>query len=213
MTFSPFFTFLPLLHIILHNFCQFLQQHQNCFCTLKLSHQCFQICHNNQFEKWQHVTGLVRLPHIIIYQHFWSTRAHFLNHYVSPSSVYLSVRIYIGLSVCISNFRSELGALQRKKIQKIRDYYGSGWVGPGLTRNFCLLENRPKIALNQYWYFGVVYHVYSVCICIAKSCWLLWFACSVHVSDGFPTKKTRLDWGCVGGVSSIQFLFDFFEFF
>ena len=26
------------------------------------------------------------------------------------------------------------------------------------------LENRPKIAINQYSYFGVVYHVYSVYI-------------------------------------------------
>ena len=39
------------------------------------------------------------------------------------------------------------GALQRN--QKIRDYYGSEWVGPGLTRNFCVCENLPKIALNQ----------------------------------------------------------------
>ena len=36
-----------------------------------------------------------------------------------------------------------LGALQRKKIQKIRDYYGSWWVGPGLARNF-LGEIVPK---------------------------------------------------------------------
>ena len=28
------------------------------------------------------------------------------------------------------------GFAKRKKLQKIRDYYGSGWVGPGLTRNF-----------------------------------------------------------------------------
>ena len=31
---------------------------------------------------------------------------------------------------------------------KVRVYYGSGWVGSGLTLIF--LENRPKIALNQY---------------------------------------------------------------
>ena len=32
-----------------------------------------------------------------------------------------------------------------------------------------LMENGPKIALNQY--FGVVYHAYSVCILyIVKSC-------------------------------------------
>ena len=45
----------------------------------------------------------------------------------------------------------------------------SGWVGPGITLKK-LLENRPKIALYQYWYFLVVYHVYSVCIYIVKSC-------------------------------------------
>ena len=63
--------------------------------------------------------------------------------------------------------------------KKIRDYYGSG----------IFFLNRPKIALNQYWYFGVVYHMYSVCIYIAKSCWLLWFDCSVHVNDEFSQKK------------------------
>ena len=28
------------------------------------------------------------------------------------------------------------GLCKENKIAKIRDYYGSGWVGPGLTRNF-----------------------------------------------------------------------------
>ena len=37
-------------------------------------------------------------------------------------------------------------------------------------------------------------------LCIAKSYWLLWFECYVHVSDGFPKKS--LDG--VGGMSSIQ---------
>ena len=49
----------------------------------------------------------------------------------------------------------------KKTIQKIRDYYGSGWVGPGLTRNFVCVENHPKTALNQYRHFGVVY---TICI-------------------------------------------------
>ena len=31
----------------------------------------------------------------------------------------------------------------KKKNPQIRDYYGSGWVGPGPTRNFCV-ENSPK---------------------------------------------------------------------
>ena len=47
-------------------------------------------------------------------------------------------------------------------------------------------------------YFGVVYHVYSVCI--VQSCWLLGFERSVHVSDGFP--KTALS----------NFFLGFFEF-
>ena len=37
-----------------------------------------------------------------------------------------------------------------------------GWVQVSLGI-LLLLENRPKIALNQYWYFGVVLNVYSVC--------------------------------------------------
>ena len=40
----------------------------------------------------------------------------------------------------------QLGALH---IQTIRVYYGSGWVGPGLTRIF-FLENHPKIGIKQY---------------------------------------------------------------
>ena len=43
-----------------------------------------------------------------------------------------------------------LGALQRFFFfYKNRVYYGSGWVGPGLTRN-CFVENHLKIALNLY---------------------------------------------------------------
>ena len=54
---------------------------------------------------------------------------------------------------------------------KIQDYYGSGWVGGSRSLGIFCLKNHPKIALNQYIYFGVVYHVYSVCIYIAKSVW------------------------------------------
>ena len=35
-----------------------------------------------------------------------------------------------------------------------------GWVQVSLG---LFLENHPKIALNQYSYVGVVYHVYYVC--------------------------------------------------
>ena len=62
------------------------------------------------------------------------------------------------------------------------------------------MENRPIIALN-----------YSVCMYIAKSCLLLCFECSGHVSDGFPKQIWMEGW--VGGVSSIQFFWDFWHFF
>ena len=41
---------------------------------------------------------------------------------------------------------NDKGLCKERKIPKIRDYYGSGWVGLGLTR-FFFLENRPKITL------------------------------------------------------------------
>ena len=37
-----------------------------------------------------------------------------------------------------------------------------GWVQVSL--GIFVVEDHPKIALNQYSYFGVVYHMYSVCI-------------------------------------------------
>ena len=45
------------------------------------------------------------------------------------------------------------------------------WVGGSRSLGIFSLKNHPKIALKQYIYFGVVYHVYSVCIYIAKSVW------------------------------------------
>ena len=58
---------------------------------------------------------------------------------------------------------SILGAVQRKKI---REYYGSSRYHSEFFG-----ENHPKIALNQYRYFGVVYHyVFCLYIYIVKSC-------------------------------------------
>ena len=53
--------------------------------------------------------------------------------------------------------------------------------------------------------------ILSEYIYIAKSCWLSWFECSVHVSDGFQ-KKSLDGGGWVGGVSSIQVYFGFVDF-
>ena len=45
--------------------------------------------------------------------------------------------------------RIQFRGFAMNKNQKIRFYHGSGWLGPGLARNF-VVENHPKIALNQY---------------------------------------------------------------
>ena len=81
-------------------------------------------------------------------------------------------------------------------------------MDPGLTLNFFPLENRPKIAINQYCYFGVVYHVHSVCIIILLKVVRYYDFSVLSMSVmGFQKK----DWigrrGSVGGASSIQFYF------
>ena len=43
-------------------------------------------------------------------------------------------------------------------------------MGGSRSHSDLCVENRPKIDLNQYIYFRVVYHVYSVCNYIVKSC-------------------------------------------
>ena len=79
--------------------------------------------------------------------------------------------------------------------EKLRDYYGSGWVGPGLTRNFFCgksSQNSPKPVLI---FWSSIPSVFCLYIYIAKSCWLLWLECSVHVSDGFQKKKVWMGGG------------------
>ena len=78
-----------------------------------------------------------------------------------------------------------------------------GWVEVSL--GICLFvgkssQNSPKPVLIFWSSIPCVF-----CRYVAKSCWLLCFECSVHVSDGFPNKK--FGWGWVGGVSSIQVFF------
>ena len=72
-----------------------------------------------------------------------------------PEIVTLDVTKYLAIKVCLrkivslniaENYHMRAFRSFAKKT-KIRDYYGSGWVGPGLTEFF--LENHPKIALNQ----------------------------------------------------------------
>ena len=75
----------------------------------------------------------------------------------------------IGLEHLCGCYAIQDTAVQRKKFQKSENIMEvGGWVQVSLRIFFW--ENHPKIALNQYRYFGVVYHVYSVCIYIVKSC-------------------------------------------
>ena len=57
---------------------------------------------------------------------------------------------------------SALGAMQSKKSSK-KNTELTLEVG-GSHSEEKLLENHKQITLYQYWHFGVVYHVYSVCI-------------------------------------------------
>ena len=80
-----------------------------------------------------------------------------------------------------------------------------GWVQVSLGI-FCS-ENRAKIALNQYWCFGVVY---SKCILCVYT--LLKVVGNYDLSDGFPKKKvwTR---GVGGLVEIYPFFWVFLECF
>ena len=102
-----------------------------------------------------------------------------------------------------------LGALQRRKIPKIRDYYGSGWVGPGLTRIFFgkLSQNSPKSVLIFWSIVQCVFCLYTLLKVVG------YYDLSVLSMSvmGFQKKKVWMGW--VGGVSSIQFFWGFLEFF
>ena len=75
-----------------------------------------------------------------------------------------------------------------------------GWVQVSL--GFFL--NLPKIALNQYYYFGVVYHVYSVCMYILLK--VVGYNDLSVLSMPVMGFKKKIWMGWVGWVSSIHFL-------
>ena len=83
---------------------------------------------------------------------------------------------------------NRLGVVQRKNIPKNRDYYGSGWVGPGLTGNFFFGKSSQNINKPPtYIYFGdsssIVVSYYDLSML-------------VHVRDGFQ-KKVWMEGGWV----------------
>ena len=101
--------------------------------------------------------------------------------------------------IALQNSSHVLGALQRKKIQKIRDYYGSGWVGPGLTRIF-VGGKSSKISPTRVLIFwsSSLYHVYTLLKVVA------YYDLSVLSMSVIGFQKEKFGWGWVGGVSSIQ---------
>ena len=129
------------------------------------------------------------------------------NRYMSPDNVqnkyprqtYLAaINVFIehlsakGLSADVPHLQSHMSitytrskesrGFAKKKIPKIRVYYGSGWVGPGLTRNFFSFgkpsqKNSSKPVLI-FW-SRVVYHVYSTIVTLIKGV-------SYYDLSGFP---------------------------
>ena len=87
-----------------------------------------------------------------------------------------------------------------------------GWVQVSLGIFF--LENHPKIPPNQYRYFGVVYHMYSVCIyCTLLKVVSYYDSSALSMSVMSFQKKKVWVGGWVCGVSSIQvFFWNFFNF-
>ena len=81
-------------------------------------------------------------------------------------------------------------------------------MGPGLTLNFCL-ENRLKIALNQYLliFWSSIFCLYTLLKVVS------YYDLSVLCMSvmGFQQQQKSLNVG-VGGVSYIQFYFGFLEF-
>ena len=63
-----------------------------------------------------------------------------------------------------------LRGFAKKKIPKIQDYYGSGWVGPGLSEFFFVKssKNSPKPVLIFWSRIPCVFCLYN--LYIAKSC-------------------------------------------
>ena len=103
------------------------------------------------------------------------------------------------------------GFEKKRKIPKIRDYYGSGWVGPGLTRNFFLLgksaQNSPKPVLIFWSSIPCVFCLYTLLKVVG------YYDLSVLSMSVMVSTTKKFGWGWVHGLRPIQICFGFFEFF
>ena len=114
------------------------------------------------------------------------------------------------MNLCTSG--SLLGAVQRRKNSKNPRILWK-WVGGSMSRSeflFCL--NHPKIALNQYRYFGVVYHTYILSVYTLLKV-VSYYDLSV-LSMSVMVSKKSLDGGGGGwvGWALSKFFWDFFNF-
>ena len=84
------------------------------------------------------------------------------------------------------------GFAKLKQFQK-RDNYGSGWVGPGLTRNLfiiCFGKSSQNSPIPVLVFLDSICHVHFVFKYVIKSCWLLSFECSVHIGVNISERKS-----------------------
>ena len=79
-------------------------------------------------------------------------------------------------------------------------------MGGSRSHSEFFLENHPKIALSQYRYFGVVYHIYSVYTLLKVVSYYDLSVLPMSVM-GFQNEEVWMGGGWVGGVSSIQVFF------
>ena len=89
------------------------------------------------------------------------------------------------------------------------------WVGGSRSLgHFFVWKNRPKIALNQYWYFGD-YTIRTVCVfCLYTLLKVVgYYDLSILSMSVMGFQKKSLYAVLVCGVSSIQFYSRFLEFF
>ena len=95
---------------------------------------------------------------------------------------------------------------ERKNSKNPRLLWKCVGVGPRLTRNFFfgkIISNSPKPVLIFWSSIPCV-----ICLYIAKSCWLLGFECSVHVSS-----KKKFGWRMSGWDELYPIFFGIFGFF
>ena len=93
----------------------------------------------------------------------------------------------------------------------IRDNYGSGLVGPGLTQEKIIGKSSQNYRILVLIYLGRVTCVFYLCIYYMFLKAVSYYDLSIQSMSVMGLKKS-LDRAWVGGLSSIQFILDFLNF-